>query len=91
VDAPAGSVVIGGDASNDALAPPRAHSTSDQVERLAKGADIVVHSTMHPILGPDQGSGFLERLAERMRRDGQARCPRPAYPDSHFQSADAAR
>jgi len=58
VDTPAGSVVIGGDASNDTPAPPRAHSTSDQVERLAKGADIIVHSAMHPVLGPDRGSGF---------------------------------
>lgn len=58
VDTPAGSVVIGGDASNDIAAPPRAHSTSDQVERLARGADVIVHSTMHPILGPDRGSGF---------------------------------
>ena len=58
VDTPAGSVVIGGDASNDLAAPPRAHSTSDQVERLATGADIIVHSTIHPILGPDRGSGF---------------------------------
>jgi ribonuclease Z len=58
VDTPAGSVVIGGDAVNDVLAPPRAHSTSDQVERLAKGVDIIVHSTIHPVLGPDRGSGF---------------------------------
>jgi ribonuclease Z len=58
VDTPAGSVVIGGDASNDVAAPPRAHSTSDQVERLANGADIIVHSTIHPVLGPDRGSGF---------------------------------
>ena len=58
VDTPAGCVVIGGDASNDVLAPPRAHSTSDQVERLAKGVDIIVHSTMHPVMGPDRGSGM---------------------------------
>ncbi|MEA2861038.1 MAG: hypothetical protein QOC72_3077 [Methylobacteriaceae bacterium] len=58
VDTPAGSLVIGGDASNDVPAPPRAHSTSDQVEKLAKGADVIVHSTMHPILGPDRDSGF---------------------------------
>jgi ribonuclease Z len=58
VDTPAGSVVIGGDAGNDVLAPPRAHSTSDQVEKLAKGADIIVHSTMHPVMGPDRGSGM---------------------------------
>jgi ribonuclease Z len=56
VDTPAGSVVIGGDAVNDMLAPPRDHSTSDQVERLARGADIVVHSTIHPIMGPGMGS-----------------------------------
>ena len=58
VDTPAGSVVIGGDACNDVLAPPRTSSTSDQVERLAKGVDIIVHSTIHPVLGPDRGSGF---------------------------------
>ena len=55
VDTPAGSVVIGGDASNDVPAPPRATSTSDQVEKLAKGVDIIVHSTTHPVLGPDSG------------------------------------
>jgi ribonuclease Z len=49
-------VVIGGDAGNDVPAPPRTSSTSDQVERLAKGADIVVHSAIHPIMGPDKGS-----------------------------------
>jgi ribonuclease Z len=58
LDTPAGSVVIGGDASNDMPAPPRAHSTSDQVERLAYGADVIVHSTIHPVLCPDGGSGF---------------------------------
>jgi ribonuclease Z len=58
VDTPAGSVVIGGDAGNDVLAPPRIHSTSDQVERLAKGADIIVHSTMHPVMGPGRDSGM---------------------------------
>jgi len=58
VDTPAGSVVIGGDAGNDVLAPPRASSTSDQVEKLAKGVDIIVHSAFHPVLGPDRGSGF---------------------------------
>ena len=58
VDTPAGSVVIGGDAGNDMLAPPRASSTSDQVEKLAKGADVIVHTTMHPVMGPDRGSGM---------------------------------
>jgi len=56
VDTPAGSVVIGGDAGNDTVAPPRASSASDQVEKLAVGADIIVHSTIHPIMGPDKDS-----------------------------------
>ncbi len=58
VDTPAGSVVIGGDAGNDTPAPPRDNSTSAQVEALAQGADIVVHSVIHPIMGPDGMSGF---------------------------------
>ena len=59
VDTPAGSVVIGGDAGNDAHTPPRPFSTSAQVEKLAKGTDIIVHSTIHPIMGPDKGSGMF--------------------------------
>jgi len=62
VDTPAGSVVIGGDAGNDALAPPRASSTSAQVEKLAQGADVLVHSTMHPIMAPEHGSGMPAQL-----------------------------
>ncbi len=58
VDTPAGSVVIGGDAGNDVPKPPRDSSTSAQVEALAKGADVVVHSTIHPVMGPDGGTGF---------------------------------
>jgi ribonuclease Z len=58
VDTPAGSVVIGGDAGNDKFAPPRPASTSEQVELLAKGADIIVHSTIHPVMAPEQGSGM---------------------------------
>lgn len=58
VDTPAASVVIGGDAGNDVLAPPRATSTSDEVEKLAKGADVIVHSAFHPVMGPDRGSGM---------------------------------
>ena len=58
VDTPAGSVVIGGDAGNDKPAPPRPTSTSDQVEKLAQGVDIIVHSTMHPVMGPDKDSGM---------------------------------
>ena len=58
VDTPAGSVVIGGDAGNDKPAPPRETSTSAQVEKLAKGADVIVHSTIHPVMGPDRDSGM---------------------------------
>jgi ribonuclease Z len=58
VNTPAGSVVIGGDAGNNASKPPRDNSTSAQVETLAKGADIIVHSTIHPVMGPDHKSGF---------------------------------
>jgi ribonuclease Z len=59
VDTPAGSVVIGGDAGNDRVTPPRVSSTSDQVETLARGADIIVHSAIHPVMTPDKGSGFF--------------------------------
>jgi ribonuclease Z len=59
VDTSAGSVVIGGDAGNDVFAPPRTFSTSDQVEKLANGADIIVHSAIHPIMAPDKGSGMF--------------------------------
>lgn len=58
VDTPAGSVVIGGDAGNDLPAPPRPSSTSAQVEQLAAGADILVHSAIHPLMGPAHGSGM---------------------------------
>ena len=58
VDTPAGSVVIGGDAGNDMPAPPRETSTSAQVELLAQGADIVVHSVIHPVMGPEGGTQF---------------------------------
>lgn len=58
VDTPAGSVVVGGDAGNDKPAPPRPSSTSEQVEKLAQGADVLVHSTIHPVMGPDKDSGF---------------------------------
>ncbi|MFT5796905.1 MAG: ribonuclease Z, partial [Candidatus Azotimanducaceae bacterium] len=52
IDTPAGSVVIGGDAGNDKPAPPRDNSTSARVEVLAQGADVIVHSTIHPVMGP---------------------------------------
>ena len=51
-------MVIGGDAGNDKPKPPRSSSTSEQVEALAAGADILVHSTIHPAMGPDKDSGF---------------------------------
>ena len=65
VDTPAGSVVIGGDAGNSKPAPPRASSTSESVELLAKDADILVHSVIHPVFGPDKGSTFPARIYYR--------------------------
>ena len=65
VDTPAGSVVIGGDAGNDKVDPPRPSSTSEEVEKLAQGADVIVHSTIHPVLGPDSTSGFPPLLFYR--------------------------
>lgn len=65
VDTPAGSVVIGGDAGNDTPAPPRASSASAQVEKLAMGADIIVHSAIHPVMGPDKDSGFPAPIYHR--------------------------
>lgn len=62
VDTPAGSVVIGGDAGNDVLDPPRPSSTSAQVEAMAKGVDVIVHSTIHPVMGE---SGMPPRLFHR--------------------------
>jgi ribonuclease Z len=70
VDTPAGSVVIGGDAGSDTIAPPRASSTSDQVEMLANGADIIVHSAIHPVLAPDRGSGFFPHAYHRQSTAG---------------------
>lgn len=58
VDTPAGSVVIGGDAGNSKRSPPRETSTSETVEALAAGADVLVHSTMHPVFAPETGSTF---------------------------------
>lgn len=58
VDTPKGSVVIGGDAGNDKATLPRNNSTSAAVESLSQGADVLVHSTMHPVFGPEGGSTF---------------------------------
>lgn len=65
VDTPAGSVVIGGDAGNDMPAPPRASSTSAQVEALARGAQVIVHSVIHPVMGPGGGTGFPAPIYHR--------------------------
>ena len=70
VDTPAGSVVIGGDAGNDKSAPPRDYSTSDQVEKLAKAADVMVHSVIHPIMAPDTGGGFAAPVYNRQSTVG---------------------
>lgn len=70
VDTPAGSVVIGGDAGNDAPAPPRASSTSEQVEKLARGANVIVHSAIHPVMGPGKGSGFPPPIYHRQSTAG---------------------
>lgn len=53
VNTPAGSVVIGGDASSDNTDyANRPTSASDQVKMLAQDADILVHSTSHPVFRP---------------------------------------
>jgi ribonuclease Z len=58
IDTPVGSVVVGGDAGNSKTAPPRESSTSESVEELAEGADILVHSAIHPAFAPGAGSKF---------------------------------
>lgn len=58
VETPAGSAVIGGDAGNSKTTPPRDSSTSESVEALAEGADILVHSAIHPAFAPGAGSKF---------------------------------
>jgi len=70
VDTPAGSVVIAGDAANDNLTPQRSSSTSAEVEKLAKGADIIVHSVIHPILAPEKGSGYFPHAYYRQSTAG---------------------
>ena len=70
VDTPAVSVVIGGDARNDKSAPPRDYSISDQLEKLAKAADVMVHSVIHPIMAPDTGGGFAAPVYNRQSTVG---------------------
>ena len=47
--------MIGGDAANDVQEPPRKTSTSDEVEKLAKGADIIVQFGHSSCVGAGQG------------------------------------
>ena len=70
VNTPQGSVVIGGDAGNNVPSPPRPNSTSAAVEALAKDADVLVHSTMHPVFGPDGGSNFPPKIFFRQSTAG---------------------
>ena len=64
VNTPVGSVVIGGDASDgDDFA--RGVSTSEEVEALAQGADILVHSAIHPVFGPNGGSTYPQPFYAR--------------------------
>ena len=58
VETPAGSVVIGGDAGNSKSTLPRETSTSESVEAMVQGADILVHSAIHPAFAPGAGSSF---------------------------------
>jgi hypothetical protein len=55
----------------DVPAPPRATSTSDQVEKLAKGVDIIVHSTAHPIRA---GSAFPQANYLSPKFDNRSWC-----------------
>ena len=78
VDTPAGSVVIGGDAGNDVPLPPRSSSTSEQVEKLAKGRRC--DRALYDPSGHGAGEGqwiFTARLFStkqcfRSRHHGQA-------------------
>lgn len=66
VDTPAGSVVIGGDATNEKPIALRKTSTSDNVALLVKTpspANVFVHSATSNILAP--GSGYPPRFFER--------------------------
>lgn len=62
VDTPLGSVVVGGDAGNSKRAPPRKSSTSESVELLSQGADVLVHSVIHTIFAPGAGSSFPQSV-----------------------------
>ena len=70
VDTPVGSVVIGGDAGNSKSAPPRESSVSQAVEALAKDADVLVHSVVHPVFAPGAGSEFPPPVYYRQSNAG---------------------
>jgi ribonuclease Z len=72
IDTPVGSVVIGGDAGNSQSAPPRDSSTSETVEQLADGADIIVHSVIHPSFAPGAGTGSTFPPPVYYRQSGAA-------------------
>ena len=58
VNTPAGIVVISGDAASDESVDTRPYSTSDNVAKIASGADLIVHAAVHPAMRPGDGSGF---------------------------------
>lgn len=70
IDTPAGSVVVGGDAGNSVASPPRESSTSETVEALAEGANILVHSVIHPSFAPEEGSQFPPHVYYRQSSAG---------------------
>ena len=70
VDTPAGSVVIGGDAGNDKLRAAAAILDLRSGRELAKGVDIIVHSTIHPVMGPDRDSGMPPPVFYRQSTTG---------------------
>jgi ribonuclease Z len=47
------------------FAPPRPSSTSAQVETLARSVDVIVHSAIHPVMGPERDSGMPPPLFHR--------------------------
>jgi len=65
VNSPAGSVVISGDTASSLPVAERVHSTSDELEAMAQGADVLVHAAIHPALSPDALSGMPEAVYYR--------------------------
>ena len=65
MDSPAGSVVISGDTASSLPVAERVHSTSDELETLTQGAEVLVHAAIHPVLSPEAGSGMPEAVYYR--------------------------